>query len=314
MESQSKLRNIKGIRGALYRFDQVQARTAYAAKGAADFISVRGKQNGSRLSATAVVVGRNDDYMSDFAHRLRATIAWNAKYLVDEVIFVEWNPPPDRDLLSLDLTREFDFLRAYVVPTEVHLAVCQNKNVPLLEYHAKNVGIRRARTPWIISTNADAAFGLDTVKMILQEPISETAICTTQRADIPWEEGRQEGIGFSDLLRYKKLTPYDPYGTGEFCLASRKLWHEIRGFDEAMVRHRMGCDVRGTAQMMAHGGTLQRLGTVLHLTHPTSCTEKIQPHHGDKATIEGVPYHNPDNWGLGDRREVEVAERVWRLE
>ena len=80
-----------------------------------------------------MLVGRNDDYMSDFVHRLRATIAWNAKYLVDEVVFVEWNPPADRELLSFELTRRFEFLRAYVVPPAVHLAVCENKNIPLLE-------------------------------------------------------------------------------------------------------------------------------------------------------------------------------------
>jgi hypothetical protein len=32
------------------------------------------------------------------------------------------------------------------------------------------------------------------------------------------------------------------------------------------------------------------------------------------ATPDGVPYNNPDDWGLGGLREIEVAERVWRLE
>ena len=314
MESQSRLREIKGIRGAIYRLEQFQARTAFAADGLANFLRLRIKRNGSRPSAAAVLVGRNDDYMSDFVHRLRATIAWNAKYLVDEVVFVEWNPPVDRELLSFELTKRFDFLRAYVVPPEVHAAVCENKNIALLEYHAKNVGIRRAQSPWIITTNADAAFGLDTVNMILHSDLPQKTVWTTQRADIPWREGRQDGISLWDSLRYRRLSPYDPYGTGEFCFASRELWHQIRGFDEAMVRHRFGCDVRGTAQMVAHGANIKRLGTVLHLSHPTSCSENVQPHHGEAATIEGVPYHNDEGWGLGNSREVQLAERVWQLE
>ncbi len=308
------LREIKGFRGAIYRLEQFQARTTFAADGLANFLRLRIKRNGSRPVAGAVLVGRNDDYMSDFVHRLHATIAWNAKYLVDEVVFVEWNPPPDRELLSLELTKRFSFLRAYVVPPEVHLAVCENKNIPLLEYHAKNVGIRRAQSPWIISTNADAAFGLDSVNTILHSNLPETTVWTTQRADIPWREGREEGMGLRDSLHYRRLSPYDPNGTGEFCFASRQLWHKVRGFDEAMVRHRFGCDVRGTAQMVAHGADLKRLGTVLHLAHPTSCSEKIQPHHGEQATTEGVPYHNDENWGLGNYREVQLAERVWELE
>jgi hypothetical protein len=80
-----------------------------------------------------------------------------------------------------------------------------------------------------------------------------------------------------------------------------------------MVKHRIGCDVRGTAQMEALGGSIKRAGTVLHLAHPTSCTENIQPHHGEMATPEGVPYRNTDDWGLGNTREVEIAERVWEL-
>ncbi len=32
-----------------------------------------------------------------------------------------------------------------------------------MEYHAKNVGIRRAKSDWIIATNADVAIGLDTI-------------------------------------------------------------------------------------------------------------------------------------------------------
>jgi hypothetical protein len=66
--------------------------------------------------------------------------------------------------------------------------------------------------------------------------------------------------------------------------------------------------------MLQQGATIRKAGTVLHLTHPTSCTEGVQPHHGEAANIEGLPYYNPDDWGLGNCREVELAERVWRLE
>jgi hypothetical protein len=59
---------------------------------------------------------------------------------------------------------------------------------------------------------------------------------------------------------------------------------------------------------------LRRVGQIFHMAHPTSCTEGVRPHHGELAGIDGVPYHNGESWGLGDCREVEVAERVWRLE
>ena len=314
MASLARLREIKGFRGTIYRIEQLEARVGFAAKGLLNF--VRCELNGvdSRPSVAAVMVGRNDDYMSDFIHRLRATIAWNAKYLVDEVVFVEWNPPANRELLSLTLTKQFDFLRAYVVPPAVHSMICENLNIALLEYHAKNVGIRRAQAPWIVATNADAAFSLDSVQTILRSNLAANVVWNTQRVDIPWREGRQSGITLPASLRYRRFSPYNQYGTGEFCFASRELWHQVRGFDETMVRHRIGCDMRGTAQMMAHGAEVRKAGVVLHLSHPSSCSEGVQPHHGEFAPLDNLPYQNDANWGLGDRREVEIAERVWRIE
>jgi hypothetical protein len=302
------------IVGAKYRLGVLQQRTGFAMRGAGNYAKLLVRGGNHRPQFAAVTVGRNDDYMPDFRERLIATIAWNIKYLVSEFVFVEWNPPADRELLSLELTKKFPLLRAYVVPAEIHERICENPNVKLLEYHAKNVGIRRARSPWIISTNADAAIGLDSVNTLLNSKLEPNQLWTAERFDIPWRENSQTEIGFWSSLRYRRPIPYHRLGTGEFCLASRELWHRARGFDEQMVKHRFGCDVRGTAQMVTLGGSIRRVGTVLHLTHPTSCTEGVQPHHGETATLEGVPYHNSEDWGFGNSKELEIAERVWRLE
>jgi hypothetical protein len=308
------LRDVKGFRGALYRAGQMKARGAFASSGVANYLRLSVSRKGGRAPIAAVVVGRNDDYMSDFAERLQATLEWNIRYLVSEVVFIEWNPPGDRDLLSQELARKFKCLRAYVVPAEVHERICENANVKLLEYHAKNVGIRRAQSDWIMTTNADAAVGLDSVRNLLGADLDPEVVWTAERFDIPWHEDQQTRIGLFDSLRFRRPIPYNDLGTGEFCLAAKELWHRVRGYDERMLRHRIGCDRRGTAQMRAHGAQLRRVGTVLHLTHPTSCTESVQPHHGELATIEGVPYHNDADWGLGNLREVQLDERVWRLD
>lgn len=313
MAGLEKLRNVKGIRGALYRLGQLQARTAFTAGAVADFLRLRINHNGARPSITAVVVGRNDDYMSDFKQRLQATIAWNAKYLVDEVVFVEWNPPAERELLSLGLAQRFKSLRAYVVAPEIHQALCENSKVPLLEFHAKNVGIRRAKSDWVVATNADAAFGPDIVNRLLGGDLTEDVVFSAQRIDIPWREGRETQIGALDCLRYRRVIPYHPLGTGEFGFASRRLWERARGYDESLVRHRIGVDKRGIAQLIAHGARSEKVGTVFHLAHPTSCTEGVQDHHGDWASWENVPYENDENWGLADRQETKIGERVWLL-
>ena len=310
-----KLSETPGIRGAIYRANQLKSRVGYAVRNAAYFARVRQPRNGRGPSIAKVVVGRNDDYMPDFLQRLTATTEWNVRHLVDEVIFVEWNPPSDRPLLSIELAKRFSCFKAYVVPPGIHQKLCENEHLALMEFHAKNVGIRRARAPWIVATNADAAFGVDIAYTIRDAALPPDVIWTAQRIDIPWREMRETPIGLTDLLKYRRVIPYESLGTGEFVLASRELWRRARGYDESLTRHRIDCDMIGTAQMIAHGGQTRRAGIVLHMAHPTSCTEGgVRPHHGEYAGFDGVPYQNPDNWGLGDCLEKEIAERVWLLE
>jgi hypothetical protein len=94
------------------------------------------------------------------------------------------------------------------VPGAVHQRICQNPNVNLLEYHAKNVGIRRAQSPWIISTNADAAIGLDSVNRLLNVQLDPDVLWTAERWDIPWRENQQTQIDLWTSLRYRRLIAY----------------------------------------------------------------------------------------------------------
>jgi hypothetical protein len=298
----------------VYRIGQARRRAAFAAEGAWHYSRLLVGQNATAARFAAVLVGRNDDYMPDQRSRLRASVAWDLKHFVDEVIFVEWNPPLGRELLAPGLVKEFPAVRVYVVPAGIHEGLCQNSSLNLLEYHAKNVGIRRARADWILATNIDVAVAGDSVRRVWQTLRSPNDVWTAERVDIPWTVGREGAIGLWDCMRYKRMLPYDALGTGDFLLASRELWHRARGYDEALVKHRIGCDLRGAAQLVAHGGRIQRAGYVLHMAHPTSSTEGIRPHHGQRAGVEGVPYRNEENWGLGDRREIQVGERIWQLE
>ena len=300
--------------GIAYHLHQFQQRALFGVRGGCHYLRLNVASNGHSPRIAAVMVGRNDDYMPDFAQRLSATIAWNVRHLVSEVIFVEWNPPPDRPLLAHNLTSEFAEVRAYVVPAEVHQALCMSDRLPLLEYHAKNVGIRRAESPWIIATNADVALASDAIQNLRRSLRSTDVAWTAERVDIYWKTWRERGIGLADCLRYKRVIPYIEHGTGDFLLASREMWHRTGGYDEGLLKHRIGCDVRGAAQMLAHGASIQKVGSVLHLAHPTSCTEQIQPHHGDLAPLGGVPYDNGPNWGLGDCAEISLGDRIWQLE
>src|SRR5215813_15571123 len=107
------LRQIPGLRGALYRLGVWQQRSSFALRGLSSYARLNIARSAVRPPIAAVMVGRNDDYMSDFAERLCATIEWNVSRLISEVLFIEWNPPADRQLLGPELTRRFENLRVY---------------------------------------------------------------------------------------------------------------------------------------------------------------------------------------------------------
>jgi hypothetical protein len=113
---------------------------------------------------------RNDNYGGDFNGRLQFSVHWlsylTQKYrLQTELILVNYNPLPDQDGLdkTLQWPSKSDFLRIRMitVPEADHLGFVQPKvrrTVPLFEFIAKNIGIRRATGQFILCTNADILF------------------------------------------------------------------------------------------------------------------------------------------------------------
>jgi hypothetical protein len=263
---------------------------------------------------TAVVVGRNDGYIPDFFKCLYTTIRLNTiRANLREVIFVEWSPPSDTPLLSLELCLRLPFVTAYVVPDEVQRVSRADADGSFLEYHAKNVGIRRTRTPWVVVTNADILFGGDTARDLRKLAANPRSVGLAQRYDVPWQPG-DTGSGTTRRFRFERAIPFHDYGTGDFVLAHRDLWWRARGYDEGIPELRAGCDVRGVGQLEAHGGLMRRVGCVLHVRHDTSITERTSRGETyEAADRRGLPYQNPDSWGLANCATEEIGPRVHRL-
>ncbi len=93
--------------GIKYRLDQALIQARYAGNGLSGYLQLGNDRNSAWPSIAAVMVGRNDDYMPDFAERLRITLEWNIRHFVVEPILVEWNPLEERELLGTKLVRLF---------------------------------------------------------------------------------------------------------------------------------------------------------------------------------------------------------------
>lgn len=114
-----------------------------------------------------VATARNDNHGGDLLHRVQvfvnALAAQCTRFGLDaELVLVEWNPPADRrrlaDVVEWPEENERLAVRILEVPAERHRQLAHSDRLPLFQMIAKNVGIRRARAPFVVATNVDVLF------------------------------------------------------------------------------------------------------------------------------------------------------------
>ncbi len=164
----------------------------------------------SSIALSIVVAARNDNYGGDFLGRLNLFVKILTKQLVErgltaELIIVEWNPPEDRDPVALAMTGTNGAgvpLRVIHVPKRFHERFPNPGQIPMLEYAAKNVGIRRARGHHILATNPDLIFSNELVAEMGSLPRGENHFYRTDRYDF---RGRiAPGTDPEDAIAYAK--------------------------------------------------------------------------------------------------------------
>ncbi len=140
---------------------------------------------------TVVATGRNDNYGGDFLRRMQAfveclVLLFRTHQLDVEIIIVEWNPPIDtlplRD--ALPWNDMHGTIRIIEVPATVHKKIPNSDKTPILEYIAKNTGIRRANGEYVLATNPDLLYSTELVRFIASHQLSEKCFYRIDRYDI----------------------------------------------------------------------------------------------------------------------------------
>lgn len=143
---------------------------------------------------SVVVTSRNDGHGGDIMKRMRLFV--NGLYqqckrhkVPLELIFVEWNPPADRPLLHEVLPKpgpeDFMSIRYVLVPERIQQQFKRAREIPLFQMIAKNVGIRRARSKWILCTNIDLLFSDDLFGVLARKELKEGHFYRANRCDVP---------------------------------------------------------------------------------------------------------------------------------
>jgi hypothetical protein len=140
-----------------------------------------------------VVAARNDNYGGDFLRRMQLFLSILATLsdrcgLRAELLIVEWNPPADRPPLrdSIDWPCNGNSLDVGIVtvPEQVHRALPNAGKMPMFEYIAKNVGIRRAKGEYILASNPDIVFSQELFQYLASHRLRGDAFYRVDRFDV----------------------------------------------------------------------------------------------------------------------------------
>lgn len=201
-------------------------------------------------SLGCVVVSRNDNYGGDLAKKLTYGLTSFIEFL-DEVYYIDWNSPgqPLIEEIRKDLPHQGK-LHVIVVPPALASELTRfDPDVQnCVEVLARNIGIRRLTSDYIISTNSDIMI-VDRAN-IEGNIQGDTVFHTIARSNIDFNEitqfpSKTELYSYLKAARGHQHAPGSPLGgkdkwsliscPGDFQLAHRDIWHKIRGFDEDLV-------------------------------------------------------------------------------
>lgn len=268
----------------------------------------------------ATLCGRNDNYGEHLLER----VTYSLNSLVtqcDQVFFTDWNTekgkPTIIEAIEKDLIHNGNL---YWTIVDEDLARELTPNDPeaqaVVEVIARNVGIRRLTTDYIVSTNPDI---VSPFKEHFPKFFDERTMTTCGKRNIPRLNMLDMGINTRPDIYMERLThlesqygqqpvvsilPGDIYslvsGCGDWQVAHRDLWYDIRGFEERLYKR--GCADTNVQRKAAYWGYNIKVDWTVPVWHIN--------HGGGMGGKGGMndPYlsvwmtetTNKDSWGLAD--------------
>ena len=281
------------------------------------------------MKTSVITFSRNDGYKEKerFAIHLNTLLD-----TFDEVNYVDWNSEGRSFLYEVeDLVPKTGRIKHFIIPPSVHkmystfvpdLPVCFGPT-------SFNLALRRTDADWVVATTTD---NIPPTKEELHEIINSSdnnTFYTVSRREIDYNEALRN---INNLTKYRqylkettepryypaKVTPNDNYSLinccGDFQLAPRKIWWDVKGFEENMF-YNCFIDTNVQKKVALAGYKLEALFDLpmYHMSHenilPQAHTEKLHknasktpPKYNDSWEWVEVftESQNGIDWGLGD--------------
>lgn len=267
------------------------------------------------MKKTAILTSKNDNYGGNLHHRATMCLTSLIEHH-DEVIFVDWKTKDNNSIIN-NIKHNLPHhkkLKSIQVPKEFLQEKYPNiSKYSMIESIGRNIGIRRAESEYIISTNID----------IISTPLDDNFLTkdifyTVPRRDI--DENFHLGFkSFTEMYEtilnnrdsYQQKTKIE--GTsdiwslilccGDYQIGHKDVWEKMKGFEESVL---FGCGIDTNAMKKASFySQIKSLPEhyIFHLNHGKSSErdedEELAPMSDQTAIIQNFTNtENSDNWGM----------------
>ena len=269
------------------------------------------------MKITAVITSRNDNWGINLKQRAILCLQ-NFIERYDKVIYVDWCSNESSLLSDIKSNIKFKNNLTHIIVTKVDLFQINKELtlIPMIDVLGRNIGIRRADTEFIVSTNID---------IIAEKPNIENldidTLYVAPRRDIfnypsisPLELGNSL---IKNMNIYRCMPDTDKSETpshredkwsivvacGDYQLAHRNVWYNIKGFEEEMIYR--GCaDTNLMKKGLIYGKTSKLDLPVFHLYHSyvhPNTTDNAQFGNDEQKYIKNfTKTTNRETWGFSD--------------
>jgi hypothetical protein len=245
----------------------------------------------------------------------------------DEVVYVDWNSPGGVPLTDVCEIYNRDKLKVIVVSEDDAKRMCPDYHI--CEVIGRNIGIRNATGDYIVSTNIDIIppkrSHIDAViseippKSLITIASNDTTIevveDVTKNNFSSVNETLPYYIGVNPLIKDRFLSPFVTVdeqllnslpstsrfnvtaviiACGDFQIAHRDTWFEIKGFEESMLK-------RGFADGVVQHKIIKNGGKVIALVLPPVYNIQHE-RNNEQGVLNDITFApdvslNKDNWG-----------------
>jgi len=273
-------------------------------------------------------MGRNDGYEPNWVANLETLLAYNSRLCSAEkleyrVAFVEWNPPASEPLIAPRLVEKFPFVRGIIVEPGVHAALCETNDLDVMLNFSYNAALRTSNADYTLITGGDIFFTRAIARRMaqgLRPGVFYRAERVNIRADLPFSEMTPEELELPEHVTSVDsctIPPNDvpPYtmASGDFLMLDTGTMRGMRGMDEEIRSARLHLDSRFCRTAMVVTDSCELLGQILHIEHHNSFRKQGGAKGRPYTWNAGLPYANPDSWGLADFAWLPLGPALWRI-